>query len=357
MAGAVPAGGASPAAARPAAGKPEGGGGAGRGETGGFAALLDGARGPGAEPGADAAAEPRAALAAASEGGREPDDGDGDDPPSAHADAVDLAGNILALIGVAFPEPASAAGSAPAPDDGAPAGAPATRPGLPLPGQPTATGTTLADVRAGDNAALAPATGPAAGADAGALPTLPDLAAAAATAPDADPGVAASLATGQSAAPARVPAPMPVALAAPMAMPADPDGGFDDGLGARIGWLAGQQLGRAEIRLNPEHLGVVDVRLDLDGDRVSVELASASQDVRHALEASLVRLREMLGQQGLELARADVGAGQQRGGGSGNQGGAPAGDAAVRDGPDQPAGDAPATAIPLHRQGLLDEYA
>lgn len=356
MASSVPAGGASPPA-RPAAGPPaEGGRGAGQGEAPGFAALLDGARPPGSESGADAAADTTAALPTTAYS-REPDADDDPATGQATPDPTDLAGHILALIGVALPGlDAANAASAPAPGDGIPAGPRAGLPGLLLPDPPTAAGATLAAGQAGDNAALALAADQAAGTDAGPLPALPELAAATATAPDADAGLSATLAAAQSAAPARTPVSMPVALAAPLAMPADPEGGFDDGLGARIGWLAGQQLGRAEIRLNPEHLGVIDVRLDLDGNRVSVELASASQDVRQALEASLVRLRDLLGQQGLELARADVGAGQ-RDGGTGSQAGAPSGEAADRNSDGGPAGPAPAAAIPLHRQGLLDEYA
>ena len=147
---------------------------------------------------------------------------------------------------------------------------------------------------------------------------------------------------------------LPAALAAPLPMPADPDGGFDDGLGARIGWMAGQQLGRAEIRLNPEQLGVVDIRLDLDGSRVSVELSSANQEVRQALEASLVRLREMLAGQGLELARADVGSGH--GGGSGQS--APSSGTPGDGGQGVPGDRADAEAVvTVRRQGLLDEYA
>src|SRR5690606_14113437 len=104
-----------------------------------------------------------------------------------------------------------------------------------------------------------------------------------------------------------------------------------------------------------EQLGVIDIRLDLDGNRVSVELASASQDVRQALEASLARLREMLAQQGLDLARADVGSGRREdGGGQGAPAnGLPAG------GSVESGGDAtdPAALVSLRRHVLLDEYA
>lgn len=140
---------------------------------------------------------------------------------------------------------------------------------------------------------------------------------------------------------------------APLALPADPDAGFDDGFGARIAWMAEQRLGHAQIRLNPEHVGPIDVRVQLDGNRVSAEFTSAHAEVRQAIEASLPRLREMLGQHGLQLGQADVGqrqAGQgqaTRRDGSGNGDGRDAGD-------DAP-GSLTTSRLPI--RGLLDEYA
>jgi len=98
--------------------------------------------------------------------------------------------------------------------------------------------------------------------------------------------------------------------ATPLAMPTRPDDGFDDGLGARIGWMAEQKLGHAQIRLNPENAGPIDVRIQLDGSQVNASFHSASAEVRQALEASLPRLREMLGQQGMQLGNTDIGQGQ-----------------------------------------------
>ena len=133
------------------------------------------------------------------------------------------------------------------------------------------------------------------------------------------------------------------------------DNGFEDGFGSRIAWLADQKIGHAEIRVTPDHLGTIDVRLQLDGNRVNAEFNSAQAEVRHALESSLPRLRDMLGQQGLQLGHADVGqrqAGQQPG--SNGQPAAMAGS----DGGDT-AANAGWTPGPTARatRGLLDEYA
>ncbi|KQY52712.1 hypothetical protein ASD14_09085 [Lysobacter sp. Root494] len=139
-------------------------------------------------------------------------------------------------------------------------------------------------------------------------------------------------------------------MAAPINVPVDPQTGFDDGLGARLVWMAEQRLGHAEIRLNPEHLGPIEVRVQVDGTQVSAEFQSGHAGVRQAIEASLPRLREMLGQQGLQLGQTDVG---QRHAGSG----APA----RRDGDTPSQGGSPIDAqLPsrhMRTRGLLDEYA
>ncbi|WP_341725450.1 flagellar hook-length control protein FliK [Pseudoxanthomonas putridarboris] len=89
---------------------------------------------------------------------------------------------------------------------------------------------------------------------------------------------------------------------------ADLHGGrFDEEIGDSVRWMADQKIGHAHIRISPNELGTVEVRLRLDGDRVHADFTSAQADVRQALENSLPRLRDMLGQHGFQLAHADVG--------------------------------------------------
>jgi flagellar hook-length control protein FliK len=153
-----------------------------------------------------------------------------------------------------------------------------------------------------------------------------------------------------SAAPSAVAARQAPAQAAPLALPADPGAGFDDAFGARIGWMAEQRIGHAELRVTPDHAGPIDVRLQLDGQRVSLEFHSGHAETRQALEASLPRLRDLLGQQGLQLAQADVGqrqAGDWRAAAQTLQGQG-----------EHDAGTAEHAAPRLLRaRGLLDEYA
>lgn len=89
---------------------------------------------------------------------------------------------------------------------------------------------------------------------------------------------------------------------------ADLHGGhFDEDIGDAVRWMSDQKIGHAHIKVTPNDLGTVEIRLRLDGDRVHADFSSAQAEVRQALENSLPRLRDMLGQHGFQLAHADVG--------------------------------------------------
>lgn len=89
---------------------------------------------------------------------------------------------------------------------------------------------------------------------------------------------------------------------------ADLHGGhFDEDIGDAVRWMADQKIGHAHIKVTPNDLGTVEIRLRLEGDRVHADFTSAQAEVRQALENGLPRLRDMLGQHGFQLAHADVG--------------------------------------------------
>lgn len=146
--------------------------------------------------------------------------------------------------------------------------------------------------------------------------------------------------------------------------PVDPGNGYGDGFSGHVAWMAGQRVGHAEIRVVPEHLGVIDIRLQVDGSDVRADFHSSQPEVRQALEASLPRLREMLGQQGLQLAHAGIGHGQSQNQGQGQMQGdgqSPAGAFQGQDAADQLARPGE-TGSPLpanfrQARGLLDVYA
>ncbi|HEY5850083.1 MAG TPA: flagellar hook-length control protein FliK [Lysobacter sp.] len=279
-------------------------------------------------------------------------------PETANADAATtnagLPDQLLALITGSWALPAATTAAPASPPQAATAATASGTPSRALPAAPSAMPFNLSPTSANGTSAEA----------AGASTIMAGLAElAGATRADADvasgpiDGTPFDAATFSIATPAAAPlrADVPVLGAVPLTVPTDPDAGFDDGFGARIAWMAEQRVGHAEIRLNPEHVGPIDVRVQLDGTRVSAEFHSAHAEVRQAIEASVPRLREMLGLQGLQLSHADVG---QRHGSPGSQG-----QAATRFQRDneQPDGagsrQQPVAAASVRSRGLLDEYA
>jgi flagellar hook-length control protein FliK len=82
---------------------------------------------------------------------------------------------------------------------------------------------------------------------------------------------------------------------------------WTDELGTRLTILAergGQHS--ASIRLSPEHLGPLEVRISVRDDQASVWFGAAHADTRAAIEQALPRLRELFASQGLSLADAGV---------------------------------------------------
>ena len=87
--------------------------------------------------------------------------------------------------------------------------------------------------------------------------------------------------------------------------PTDPE--FVDELGARIQVMLRDGLGKAQIQLHPVELGRLQVTISTDGDQARVAFLADAGATRDAIEHSLPRLREMLEQNGLQLAQSDVG--------------------------------------------------
>ncbi|WEJ63383.1 flagellar hook-length control protein FliK [Thiomicrorhabdus lithotrophica] len=83
-------------------------------------------------------------------------------------------------------------------------------------------------------------------------------------------------------------------------------------LGQRVVFMANNQLQQAQITLNPEKLGPVQVKLHMDRDQqVHVTMTAQHGTTREAMENALPRLREMLEQSGINLGSVDVGDNKQ----------------------------------------------
>jgi flagellar hook-length control protein FliK len=77
-------------------------------------------------------------------------------------------------------------------------------------------------------------------------------------------------------------------------------------LGDKLIWMHKQDMPSVQLRLNPEHLGPVLVKIDVHQDQTSVAFTTHNLAVKEAIEAAIPKLREMLGGQQLNLADVNV---------------------------------------------------
>ncbi len=127
---------------------------------------------------------------------------------------------------------------------------------------------------------------------------------------------------------------------------------FAHELGQQVVWLTGQDVKQARIRLHPEELGQLDVKINVSHDRVDVVFSAQHPAAVTAIQQSLSQLGQMLTQQGLSLGHAEVG--QHDHGKNHGSGGATPNDAAVDD-TDEVHGVGLRTSIGA--VGLLDAFA
>lgn len=115
-------------------------------------------------------------------------------------------------------------------------------------------------------------------------------------------------------------------------------------------WQLGKGLNEVQIRLNPEDLGPLEVRLKLDGDKVAVRFDMADASVRDVVQTSLPQLATLLSARGLQLDQAQV---FQQDRGQGQPQGEPMAQA------DAGTADEGEVAQPVRvalRRGLVDDY-
>ena len=79
-----------------------------------------------------------------------------------------------------------------------------------------------------------------------------------------------------------------------------------DEIGSRLTMMADQGKQTASLRLSPEHLGPLEIRIAIRDDQASVWFGAAHADTRAAIEHALPRLRELFESQGMSLADAGV---------------------------------------------------
>ena len=83
---------------------------------------------------------------------------------------------------------------------------------------------------------------------------------------------------------------------------------WQDELSAQLSMMAerGGERSEAVMKLAPEGLGELEIRLETQGAEVSVQFGAANAEARQALEQAQARLRDALGQQGVRLSEFSV---------------------------------------------------
>lgn len=92
--------------------------------------------------------------------------------------------------------------------------------------------------------------------------------------------------------------------------------GWDQALGQKVLWMVQGAQQSATLTLNPPDLGPMQVTLQVSNNQATANFTAHQPEVRHALEAAMPRLREMLNDAGIQLGQSNVSAGtpNQQGG-------------------------------------------
>jgi flagellar hook-length control protein FliK len=91
--------------------------------------------------------------------------------------------------------------------------------------------------------------------------------------------------------------------------------GWDQAVGQKVVWMVAGAQSSASLTLNPPNLGPLQVALSVVNNQTVISFTAAQPEVRHALEAAMPKLREMLDNVGIQMGETSVSAGapQQHG--------------------------------------------
>ena len=121
----------------------------------------------------------------------------------------------------------------------------------------------------------------------------------------AEPTSSVGQATAESASPRATAAATESSWARPLHTPVGAPA-WSEEVGARITMMVEQGRQSASLRLSPEHLGPLEIRLSVADGEAKVWFGAAHADTRAAIEHALPRLRELFAAQGLSLTDAGV---------------------------------------------------
>ena len=77
-------------------------------------------------------------------------------------------------------------------------------------------------------------------------------------------------------------------------------------LSSRIRWMGNLNLSSAELKLHPAELGTVEIQISTEEDQTRVSFVTSNAAAKEIIESSLPRLKDLLGESGLQLQHGDV---------------------------------------------------
>ena len=81
---------------------------------------------------------------------------------------------------------------------------------------------------------------------------------------------------------------------------------WSEGFSQRVQWMVNQSMNGAHIRLNPQNMGPIEVRIQMQNEQATVSFTAQHGATREAIDAALPRLREMLSEQNVNVGNIDV---------------------------------------------------
>tara|TARA_R110001599_G_scaffold159052_1_gene346172 strand:- start:194278 stop:195387 length:1110 start_codon:yes stop_codon:yes gene_type:complete len=84
---------------------------------------------------------------------------------------------------------------------------------------------------------------------------------------------------------------------------------WDKALGQKVVWMVQGAQTSATMTLNPPDLGPMQITLNVNNNQATASFIAHHPEVRNALENAMPRLREMLGDAGIQLGQSNVSAG------------------------------------------------
>ncbi len=99
---------------------------------------------------------------------------------------------------------------------------------------------------------------------------------------------------------------LPSALQSLQLNPQTPSSQWGDALGERVSFLINNKLNNAEIRIDPPHLGKLDIQIQVKEDSALIVINTQHAQTRDLIDAASVRLREVLQDAGYASVDVDV---------------------------------------------------